>query len=300
MDSGAQRDPSAPDVHLDTGAQPDPPDSGAPTSGAGTTEDASASNESASIDIKGKGPAVPEVRTIPEPASATGQAAPATAEHPAPKTPSAEKTPAPAKPAASAKTSVPDKTSAPVKSGTLKIKQIIKSETQSAATAPAKAAPRPSSALALHFGKAAARPSFFDTPELEGRVSLLTKSDQSLGSLKEHCEKWNDADFMDTSDSKKKKLAKALATGNPTDILAAKPIPIACELLSIQQRLHLLADATNVSLFYIYIPSPRKCWLSGIWTSRIFQYFLHSSIFKLIVRHMSSIRASNPSHRGPG
>jgi hypothetical protein len=58
---------------------------------------------------------------------------------------------------------------------------------------------------------------------------------------------------MDTADSKSKKLAEALATGNPTDILAAKPIPIACELLSLQQRLHLLADATNVSLFYTYI-----------------------------------------------
>jgi hypothetical protein len=234
MDSGAQQDPLAPDVHLDTGAQPDAPDSGAPTSGAGTTEDASASNESADIDIKGKGPAVPEVRTIPEPASAAGQAAPAAAEHPAPKIPTAEKIPVPAKPAAPAKTSVPDKTSAPVKSGTLKIKQIIKSGTQSAATAPAKPAPS-SSALALHFGKAAAQPSFFDTPELEGRVSLLTKSDQSLGSLKEHCIKWNDADFMDTASSQKKKLAEASATGNPTDILAAKPIPIACELLSIQQ-----------------------------------------------------------------
>jgi hypothetical protein len=111
--------------------------------------------------------------------------------------------------------------------------------------------------LALHFGKAAARPSFFDTPELEGRVSLLTKSDKSLGSLKEHCIKWNDTDFMETASSQKKKLAEASATGNPTDILAAKPIPIACELLSIQQRLHLLADATNVSLSYIYPQSPK-------------------------------------------
>jgi hypothetical protein len=65
---------------------------------------------------------------------------------------------------------------------------------------------------------------------------------------------------MDTADSKNKKLAEASATGNPTDILAVKPIPIACELLSIQQRLHLLADATNVSLFpntYIYPQSPK-------------------------------------------
>jgi hypothetical protein len=89
-------------------------------------------------------------------------------------------------------------------------------------------------------------------PELEGRVSLLTKSDQSLGSLKEHYIRWNDADSMDTADSRSKKLAEASASGNPSDILAAKPIPIACELLSLQQRLHLLADATNVSPFYTY------------------------------------------------
>jgi hypothetical protein len=78
---------------------------------------------------------------------------------------------------------------------------------------------------------------------------------------------------MDTADSKKKKLVEASATGNPTDILAVKPIPIACELLSIQQRLYLLADATNVSLFHTHIPSPRKCWLSGIRTSGISNTF---------------------------
>jgi hypothetical protein len=60
---------------------------------------------------------------------------------------------------------------------------------------------------------------------------------------------------MDTVDSRSKKLAEASATGKPSDILAAKPIPIACELLSLQQRLHLVADATNVSHFHIY-PSP--------------------------------------------
>jgi hypothetical protein len=247
---------------MDTGAHQETPDSGAPTSDAGTTEDVGASIKSAGIDDKGKGPAVPEVRTIPEPASA-GQAAPAAPEHPAPATP-----PAPTKAAAPAKTSVPDK------AGTLKLERILKSGTQSSATAPAKSAPRPSSALALHLGRAATRPgyrpSFFDTPELEGRVPLLTKSDKSLGSLKERCEAWNDADTLDTAESKKKKLAEASATGDPADILAAKPIPIACELLSIQQRLHRLADATNVSLFFIDIPSPRKCRLSGIRTAGIF------------------------------
>jgi hypothetical protein len=252
MDSGAQQSPPAPDVHLDTEAQPEAPDCGAPTGSAGTTEDAGASHKSAGID-KGKAPEVPEVWTIPDPASA-GQAAPATPEQPAPKTPVPEKAPAPAK------------TTSPAK--TLKLERIPKSGTQSAATAPAKSAPRPSSALALHLGRAASRPgywpSFFDTPELEGRVPLQTKSDESLGYLKERCEKWNDADSMDTAESKKKKLAEASATGNPADILAAKPIPIACELLSLQQRLHLLADATNVSSLYIDIPSPRKCRLSGI------------------------------------
>jgi hypothetical protein len=138
------------------------------------------------------------------------------------------------------------------------MKQIIKAGTQSAATAPAPAKPAPSSStMTLHYGKAASRPSFFQTPELEGRISLLTKSDKSLGSLKEYCTKWNDADFMDTASSKKKKLAEASATGNPAAILAAKPIPIASELLSIQQRLHLLADATNVSVLLIYPQSPK-------------------------------------------
>jgi hypothetical protein len=242
MDSGAQQNPPASDVHLDTEAQLEAPDSGAPTSDAGTTEDAGASHKSAGID-KGKAPEVPEVRTIPEPAPA-GQAVPAAPEQPAPTTP-----PAPTKAAAPAKTTVPDT------AGTLKLERTLKSGTQPAATAPAKSAPRPSSALALHLGRAASRPgyrpSFFDTPELEGRVPLETKSDESLGSLKERCEKWNAADSMDTAESKKKKLAEASATGNPADILAAKPIPIACELLSLQQRLHRLADATNVSLFYI-------------------------------------------------
>jgi hypothetical protein len=233
---------------MDTGAHQEAPDSGAPTSDAGTTEDAGASNKSAGTDIKGKGPLVPEVRTIPDPAPA-GQDAPAAPEQPAPKTPSVEKTPAPAK------TTAPAKTSAPAKPGTLKI-QPTKSGTPSAATAPSKAAPRTSSALALHLGRAATRPgyrrNFFDTPELEGRVPLETKSDQSLGSLKEHCVRWNDAGDMDTADSRSKKMAEAAATGNPADILAAKPLPIACELLSLQQRLHRLADATNVSPFYLY------------------------------------------------
>jgi hypothetical protein len=81
---------------------------------------------------------------------------------------------------------------------------------------------------------------------------------------------------MESASSKKKKLPGVLAA-NPEVVaakLAAKPIPIARELLSIQQRLHLLADSTNVSVLLIYIPSPQKCRLSGIQTSRIFNYAL--------------------------
>jgi hypothetical protein len=69
--------------------------------------------------------------------------------------------------------------------------------------------------------------------------------------------KWNDADYMDTASSRKKKLAEAPTTGNPAAILSAKPIPIASELLSIQQRLHLLADATNISILLTYPQSPK-------------------------------------------
>jgi hypothetical protein len=199
---------------MDSGAQQDTSDTGAPASGVGTAEDAGTGDMSTGIE-KGKGPEVPEVRTDPAPVS-TVQATPAAPEQPTPKAPT------------------PDKTAAPAKTITLKMKQIIKTATSPATTAPASAKPAPSSsAMTLHFGKAAARPSFFQTPELEGRVSLLTKSDKSLGSLKEYCMKWNDADCMDTASSKKKKLAGASGAGNPDAILASKPIPIASELLSI-------------------------------------------------------------------
>jgi hypothetical protein len=91
------------------------------------------------------------------------------------------------------------------------------------------------------------------------------KSDQSLGSLKERCVRWNEASCMDTADSRSKKLAEAMASGDPTDFLAAKPIPIASELLSLQQRLHKLADATNVSPFYLhrYPPVPENVGCPG-------------------------------------
>jgi hypothetical protein len=240
---------------MDSGAQQDTSDIGAPASGTRTAEDAGAGDTSTGIE-KGKGPAVPEVRTDPTPVS-TRQATPAAPEQPAPKAPT------------------PEQTAAPAKTGTFKIKQIIKTAASPATTAPASAKPAPSSsATTLHFGKAAARPSFFQTPELEGRISLLTKSDKSLGSLKEYCMKWNDADCMDTDSSKKKKLAGAWAAGNPDVILASKPIPIASELLSIQQRLHLLADATNVSILLIY---PQSLKMSVVRDTDIRDFQLFSS-----------------------
>jgi hypothetical protein len=223
---------------MDTGAQQDTPDTGANASSAKTAEDAGAGDKSAGID-KGKGPEVPEVWTNPAPAS-PGQATPATPEKPTPKAPTLEKS-----------------TAVPAKTRTFKMTQIIKAAPTLAKTAPASAKPAPSSsAMTLHTGKGEARVSFFGTPELEGRVSLWTKSDKSLGSLKEYCMKWNDADYMDTASSKKKKLARVPAPGNP-DAIPAKPIAIASELFSIQQRLHLLADATNVSTFLISPQSPK-------------------------------------------
>jgi hypothetical protein len=119
--------------------------------------------------------------------------------------------------------------------------QVIKTGPSPAKTAPVpfKIAPTTgktaaaSSAKTLHTGKGASRVSSFHTPELEGRVSLWTKSDKSLGSLKEYCMKWNNADYMDTANSgKKKTLAGVPAPGNPDDI-PAKPIAIASELFSI-------------------------------------------------------------------
>jgi hypothetical protein len=81
---------------MDTGAHQETPDFGAPSGDAGTTEDVGASNKSAGIDDKGKGHAVSEIRTIPDPAPARQTASAAPEQH-APKTPSAEKTPAPTK-----------------------------------------------------------------------------------------------------------------------------------------------------------------------------------------------------------
>jgi hypothetical protein len=155
---------------MDTGAQQDVPDTGANASGARTAENAGAGNKSAGID-KGKSPEVPEIRTDPAPA-ALGQTTPAAPEKSAPRTPAPEKTAA-----------------APAKTSTFKMTQIIKIAPAPAktASAPAKIVPA-SSAMTLHAGKGAARVSSFHTPELEGRVSLRTKSDNSL---KEICPRGN-------------------------------------------------------------------------------------------------------------
>jgi hypothetical protein len=91
---------------MDSGAQQDICDTGAPASGARTAEDAGAGDTSAGIE-KGKAPKVPEVWTDPALVS-TGQATPAGLEQPTPKAPT------------------PEKTAAPAKTSTLKIKQIIR------------------------------------------------------------------------------------------------------------------------------------------------------------------------------
>jgi hypothetical protein len=112
--------------------------------------------------------------------------------------------------------------------------------------------------MTLHTGKGAAQVSSFHTPELEGCVSLRTKSDKSLGSLKEYCMKWNDADYMDIASSGKKKTLPGVPAPSNPDVIPAKPIAIASELFSIQQRLYRLADATNVSTFPYISPVPEN------------------------------------------
>jgi hypothetical protein len=166
-----EQDTSAPDVHKDTGAQQDAPDTDADTGGIGTADNAGASSKSANID-KGKALEVPEVRANPEQA-ALGQAMPIIPGKPAPQTPTPEKT-------APAKTSTPTTTPAPAPAKavpTFKMTKIIK---EKGVTPPA------STAMTLHTSKGAARVSSFHTPELDGRVSLRTKSDNNLSSLKEY------------------------------------------------------------------------------------------------------------------
>jgi hypothetical protein len=118
--------------------------------------------------------------------------------------------------------------------------------------------PPASSAMTLHTSKGAARVSSFHTPELEGHVSLRTKSDNSLGFLKEYCRKWNDADFVDTASSSKNKALAGAQTAETPPAIPAKPIAIASKLFSIQQRLYHLAEATNVSIYPHISPVPEN------------------------------------------
>jgi hypothetical protein len=80
---------------------------------------------------------------------------------------------------------------------TTKITKIITKE--KGATPPA------STAMTLHTSKGAARVSSFNTPELDGRAPLQTKSGNNLGFLKEYCLRRNAADIMDTASSGKQK-----------------------------------------------------------------------------------------------
>jgi hypothetical protein len=268
---------------MDTGAQQDVPDTGANASGAGTAENAGVSNKSAGID-KGKSPEVPEIRT--EPAStAPGQATSAAPEKSASQTLAPEKTAS-----APAKTNTPTTSPAPAPAKaapTFKMTQIVKEK---------RVTPPASSAMTLHTSKGAARVSSFHTPELDGRVSLRTKSDNSLGSLKDYYMKWNDADFVDTtSSSKKKALAgtQTAATGNPPAI-PAKPVAIASELFSIQQRLYRLSEASTVSIHPYISPVPENAGCPEYGHPGFSNTFFNLAEFQ--IHHISSIRASNPSH----
>jgi hypothetical protein len=251
-----EQDTSVPDVHMDTGAQQDAPDTSTDTRGAGTTDNAGASSKSAGID-KGKGPEVPEVRAELEQA-ASGEATPTAPEKPAPHASALEKTPP-----APAKTSIPTTTPVPtpakaaptppaqVKPTTFKMTKIIK---EKSATPPA------STAMTLHTSKGAARVSSFNTAELDGRGPMQTKSGNSLDSLKEYYLMCNAADVMDMASSGKKKApagTQALIVGNPPDI-PARPRAIASELFSIQQRLYLVADANTVSIYPYIFPVPEN------------------------------------------
>jgi hypothetical protein len=111
--------------------------------------------------------------------------------------------------------------------------------------------------------------------------------------------KWNDADFGDTTSSgKKKTLAGTPAPSNP-DVILAKPVAIASELFSIQQRLYRLAEATNVSTYSYISLVPENVGCPGYGHPGFSNIFFNLADFST-ARHISSIRASNPSHRGLG
>jgi hypothetical protein len=202
-----------------------------------------------------------------------------------------------------AKTSTPAKTLAPApakavptapaqaKPTTTKITKIIqeKSDTPSASTA-----------MTLHTDKGAAQMSSLINPELECRAPLKTKSGNILGSLKEYCLKWNAADVLDTASIGKKKAptgTQILLAGNPTDI-PAKPIAIASELFSIQQRLFLVSNATTVSIHPYISPVSKNA--GGPEHGHSGFSKISFNLVEFQIQHISSTRTSNPSHRGPG
>jgi hypothetical protein len=111
--------------------------------------------------------------------------------------------------------------------------------------------------------------------------------------------KWNDADFMDTASSGKKKSLAGTPTPSNPDAIPAKPIAIASELFSIQQKLYHLADATNVSTFPHISPVPKNVGCPGYGHPGFSNITFNLADF-LTARHISLTRASNPSHRGPG
>jgi hypothetical protein len=129
---------------------------------------------------------------------------------------------------------------------------------------------------------------------------MQTKSGNNLDSLKEYCLMCNAADVMDTTSSGKKKApaeTQALDTGNPPDILA-RPRAIASELFNIQQRLYLVADANTVSIYPYISPVPENVGCTKYGHSGFSNISFNLAEFQ--IQHISSIRASNPSHQGQG
>jgi hypothetical protein len=128
----------------------------------------------------------------------------------------------------------------------------------------------------------------------------MTKSDNSLGSLKEYCIRWNAADVMDIASSGQKKTlagTQALAAGNPP-AYRPSPEPLPSELFSIQQRLYRMVDATTISIYPYISPVPENAGYPEYGHLGFSNIFFNLDGFQIY--HISSIRASNPSHRGPG
>jgi hypothetical protein len=109
--------------------------------------------------------------------------------------------------------------------------------------------PSTSIALALHTSKGASRvSSLINLEGLGGRIPVKTMSSKSLGSLKDYCIRWNDADIMDTASSGNPKVpTKTQTLASSSSEIPAKPRVIASEFFKVQQNLFQIADATTVS-----------------------------------------------------